>query len=133
MAQYTYTLHPKEEEKGAYKQSELEKMTTFHLREICRKERLVVSSSQRLDKESLIRLIMRFRGEKEYCHIQTDCEGGLERLTQYLQTHEVRRFESKDMKVPATVTLYEKTEINELDNYKVLSKIYFVLKRASYL
>lgn len=122
MAQYTYTLHPKEEEKGAYKQSELEKMTTFHLREICRKERLVVSSSQRLEKESLIRLIMRFRGEKEYCHIQTDCEGGLERLTQYLHTHEVRLFGSKDMKVPAIVTLYEKTEINELDNYEVLSK-----------
>lgn len=123
MSQYTYTLNPnrKEEEKGAYKQSELEKMTTFHLREICRKERLVVSPSQTLDKESLVRLIMRFRGQKEYCHIKTDCEGGLERLQEYLQTHEVRLSKNQNIRVPATIVLYQKTEINELDNYQVQS------------
>ena len=68
MSQYTYTLNlgGEEEVKHTYRQSELEKMTTFHLREICRKERLVVSSAKNEDKDGLIRLIMRFRGQKEY-------------------------------------------------------------------
>ena len=45
MSRYTYTLNPSQgvTEKHTYRQSELEKMTTFHLREICRKERLVLS------------------------------------------------------------------------------------------
>ena len=61
MSRYTYTLNPSQgvTEKHTYRQSELEKMTTFHLREICRKERLVVSSAKNDDKDGLIRLIMR--------------------------------------------------------------------------
>ena len=72
MSRYTYTLNPSQgvTEKHTYRQSELEKMTTFHLREICRKERLVVSSAKNDDKDGLIRLIMRFRGQKEYRHIR---------------------------------------------------------------
>ena len=54
MSQYTYILHTVREESPAtfYKRNELEKMTTFHLQEICRKERLVVPSHQRMDKEA---------------------------------------------------------------------------------
>ena len=64
MSGYTYKWNANREitPTNSYKRNELEKMTMFHLREICRKERLVVSSVQREDKESLIRLIMRFRG-----------------------------------------------------------------------
>lgn len=82
MSRYTYTLNPSQgvTEKHTYRQSELEKMTTFHLREICRKERLVVSSAKNDDKDGLIRLIMRFRGQKEYRHIREFCEGGMERI-----------------------------------------------------
>ena len=82
MSRYTYTLNPNriEMEKNTYRQSELEKMTMFHLREICRKEKLVVPTSSISDREALIRILMRFRGRKEYRHITTCCEGGLERL-----------------------------------------------------
>ena len=40
MRRYTYTLNPirKELPINSYKRNELEKMTVFHLREICRKE-----------------------------------------------------------------------------------------------
>lgn len=92
MGQYTYTLnHGREqEERHTYRQSELEKMTTFHLREICRKERLVVSSAKNEDKDGLIRLIMRFRGQKEYRHIREFCEGGLERVQAFLDQQKIR-------------------------------------------
>ena len=87
MSRYTYTLNPSQgvTEKHTYRQSELEKMTTFHLREICRKERLVVSSAKNDDKDGLIRLIMRFRGQKEYRHIREFCEGGMERIQEFLK------------------------------------------------
>ena len=93
MSRYTYTLNPSQgvTEKHTYRQSELEKMTTFHLREICRKERLVVSSAKNDDKDGLIRLIMRFRGQKEYRHIREFCEGGMERIQEFLK-HQVIRF-----------------------------------------
>ena len=41
MSRYTYTLHPgrrKETAGRTYRESELQKMTLFQLREICRKE-----------------------------------------------------------------------------------------------
>ena len=80
MSRYTYTLNreQKTKEHGTYKRKDLEKMTLFHLREICRKEQVVVPSAQSNDREGLIRLIMRFRGQKEYRHINTAREGGLE-------------------------------------------------------
>lgn len=37
-------------------------MTTYQLREICQKERLVVPMGSRMEREELIRFIMRYRG-----------------------------------------------------------------------
>ena len=61
MNRYTYTLNPGQKEpemKQTYKRSRLEQMTTFQLKEICRKERLVLPSGAP-DRDGLVRLIMR--------------------------------------------------------------------------
>lgn len=124
MSQYTYMLRPNrpEEPVHTYKRNDLEKMTMFHLREICRKEKLVVTSSQQGDKESLIRLIMRFRGQKEYRNIQTGCEGGLERLQEFFRAHEIQLTNRMAITLPGTITLYHGAGINEMDNYQVQSE-----------
>lgn len=121
MSQYTYTLNPSRiiEESQTYKQSELEKMTVFRLQEICRKERLVIPSAQRTDREGLIRLIMRFRGQKEYRHIQDACEGGLERIQDFLDRCGVQFLDEPRVSIPGTITFYQNTEMNELDGYRV--------------
>lgn len=123
MGRYTYTLNPNriETERQTYRQSELEKMTTFHLREICRKEHLVIPSAAVSDRETLIRILMRFRGQKEFRHIQTGVEGGLERLDEYLQGHEIKLSQSQIIHIPGTIILYEATGLNELDGYQVRS------------
>lgn len=123
MSQYTYTLNPsrEEEEKHTYRQSELEKMTTFHLREICRKERLVVSSAKNEDKDGLIRLIMRYRGQREYRHIKEFCEGGMERIQAFLDHQKIRFLERPEVDIPGTITIFRDTEMNELDGYRVKS------------
>ena len=104
MSRYTYTLNPNriEMEKNTYRQSELEKMTMFHLREICRKEKLVVPTGSISDREALIRILMR-----------------LERLGDYMQTHELKPVTDVKMHFPGTILLYEDTGLNELDNYQV--------------
>lgn len=116
MSRYTYTLNPSQgvTEKHTYRQSELEKMTTFHLREICRKERLVVSSAKNDDKDGLIRLIMRFRGQKEYRHIREFCEGGMERIQEFLKHQVIRFLETPEVDIPGTITIFHDTEMNEL-------------------
>lgn len=123
MSQYTYTLNPVREaqEQHTYRQSELEKMTAFHLREICRKESLVVSSAKNQDKDGLIRLIMRFRGQKEYRHIREFCEGGLERIQAFLDNQDIRFLEKPEVDIPGTITIFRDTEMNELDGYQVKS------------
>ena len=123
MSRYTYTLNQnqKTEEHTTYKRKDLEKMTLFHLREICRKERVVVPSAQSADREGLIRLIMRFRGQKEYRHINTAQEGGLERLQEFVQNNKVHITDKQQIRIPGTITLYQETGMNELDGYKVQS------------
>lgn len=121
MRQYTYTLNPNQTQKEnhTYKRSELEKMTVFRLQEICRKERLVIPTAQRTDREGLIRLIMRFRGQKEYRHIQDTCEGGMERIQDFLDRCGVQFLNEPQVSIPGTITLYQNTEMNEMDGYRV--------------
>ena len=50
---------------GRYEKSELELMTTYQLREICRREKIINGVINPLDKEELIRTIIRHRGKRE--------------------------------------------------------------------
>ena len=121
MSRYTYTLTPQraEEDNRTYKQSELEGMTTFRLREICRKERLVVQPAQYAEHEKLVRLIMRFRGQREYRHIRTVCEGGTERLQEFLNDCGINFLAEPKVEIPGTITLFRGTEVNSLDGYRI--------------
>lgn len=125
MSRYTYTLQPgkKEPEKQTYKRSILEKMTTFQLREVCRKEKLIMPSENSMDREGLLRLIMRFRGQKDYRHINTACEGGLERLQDILDRNLINISSSQSVRIPGTIVIYRGTGLNELDDYKVESDV----------
>jgi len=118
MSQYTYTLNPGKEQtdkKHAYKRSQLEQMTTFQLREICRKERLVTTSVAPLDREGFIRLIMRFRGQKDYRHIDEFCEGGMERIQGVLDRLPLHTVQDGGIRMPASLVLYNNMAMDELD------------------
>lgn len=118
MSQYTYTLNPGKEQtdkKHSYKRSQLEQMTTFQLREICRKERLVTTSVAPLDREGFIRLIMRFRGQKDYRHIDEFCEGGMERIQGVLDRLPIHAVQDGGIRMPASLVLYNNMAMDELD------------------
>ncbi len=121
MGRYGYILNQEKGENLAdtYKKKDLEKMTLFHLREICRKEHLVVPSSWNMDREGLIRLIMKFRGRKEYRHIESAETGGLERIQKQLEQREIHVTNEQRIQISGTIILYRGIGINELDDYKV--------------
>ncbi len=123
MSRYTYTLHPgnTEPEKNTYKRSILEKMTIFQLKEICRMEKLVMPSGSCMDREVLLRLILRFRGQKDYRHIDAECEGGLERLQEFFDRNIIDVRFDQQVRIPGTMVIYRGTGLNELDHYKVES------------
>lgn len=127
MGTYTYKLSrnniEKAEPKTTYRLESLEGMTTYQLREICRKERLVVPMGTRLEREELIRFIMRYRGIREYRHIRDYVEGGMEALQEFLQKVELKVETGVKLNLPAHLVLYEKEGIGLTDHYEVMDEL----------
>jgi len=125
MLNQTYTLNPTHSpdgQKNYYKRNQLEKMTTFQLKEICRKEHLAITSVGEMDREGFIHLIMRFRGQKDYRHITDFVEGGMERLQKVIDGISVHTIDDGNIKVPARLFIYEDMEMDELDGMVVESE-----------
>lgn len=124
MARYTYTLNPErrhESGRQTYQRGMLEKMTVFQLKEICRRERLVIPSGEKSDREGLIRWIMRFRGQQDYRHLITADEEGLARIQDFLNRCPMKLAGGWEIRVPGTIALYRETGLDELDGYKIES------------
>ncbi|MDQ0046936.1 hypothetical protein J2T18_001208 [Paenibacillus polymyxa] len=107
-----------------YTRAELEQMTTFQLRGICDKERLVEGFANRLAREELIRVILRFRSAEEHLLITRLNPGGFERMESALQRNwNDRRQESSGIRVPAKITLYQGVRTGRMDNYRIESDL----------
>ncbi|NSA03093.1 hypothetical protein FHU26_003642 [Clostridium beijerinckii] len=92
-------------------------MTTFQLREICNKEKLVKSIINPLDKEELIRLIMKYRGEKESKLIKNYLVGGIERVERFLSRSNKEVISNRYIDYPGKITIYENLALEIYDNY----------------
>jgi hypothetical protein len=101
-----------------YERKELESLTVYKLREICREEVLVKSALFDLDREELIELILRYRGAGEPALIDEPAEGGMERLVAAL-TSSVRLSEGKDLEAPSKIVIYEGMDTTETDDLRI--------------
>ena len=126
MGRYTYTIHKTGEEpikkQTFYIYSDLIKMTTYQLKEICYKERLVKNVLTTLDQEELIRLIMRYRGRKKALFIKDYEEEGLLRLEHFLKKTKKIELRDMDIRIPAKMNLYEEIDLDYFDHYDVKTK-----------
>ncbi|WP_127533680.1 Hsp70 family protein [Paenibacillus kobensis] len=124
---YSYKLYKSATERteaayGAarYSRSQLEEMTTYQLRGICTREKLIDGIVHSLDREELIRTVLKFRNAEESLLIREKAEGGFERvaaaLRSYLSTP-VRTLEA--IRVPAVITLYEGMRTDSRDGYGI--------------
>lgn len=127
MGQYTYRLSKsggeRTESKSVYHLEELQGMTTYQLKEICQRERLVVPMGTRLEREELIRFIMRYRGIKECRQIMDYAEGGIEALQKFINKVELKPDPQAEIAFPAHLILYEGEGIELTDHYEVSSDV----------
>jgi hypothetical protein len=122
---YSYKLHKSSEDTGRktkYREKDLRLMTTFQLREICNKEKLVKSIMNPLDKEELVRLIMKYRGEKDLKLIKKHQAGGVERLESFLKRSKKELIKNNNIDYPGKLTIYEALALEIYDNYILKSK-----------
>jgi len=121
MDKYTYILKQdsvKKEEPCYYGREELELMTTFQLRDICWREKIINGIQSPLDKDELIRQILRFRGRKEHLFIKEDHPQGLRRLEDLLGTARIYE-QPYPVKGCAKIIAYHGISIDFFDGFTI--------------
>ncbi len=126
MSKYSYRLHlhkagwDEERNTVRYTRDELSEMTTFQLRNICYKEKLVKGLINTLDREALIQTILKFRSAEKSLLIKTFKKEGFERVESALEKYLHTPLSDKgDIKIPAKMNLYIGLKIDKLDKYHV--------------
>lgn len=89
---YTFTPNIEKEQKNKYFKEDLELMTLYKLREICRKEQIISGIINPLDKEELIRIILRYRGGYEGLLIKNENKEGKEKLENLIKNTNKKYF-----------------------------------------
>lgn len=101
-----------------YSREELELMTTYQLREICWKERIVNGIQAPLDKDELILQIMRFRGRKDNLFILNRNDESIERLEKLLQATTIQSM-PHSIKGCAKIIVYNEIEVGYFDRFTI--------------
>jgi len=95
-------------------------MTTFQLRNICYKEKLVTGLMNTLTRDQLIETILRYRGAEETLLIKERKDGGFERVEAAMQTYlKTPLSDNGEIKIPAKMSLYNGMKIDKPDQYLV--------------
>lgn len=120
----SYTLHldskPIVNNSRTYREKELEEMTTYQLREICSKEKIIKGITNPLNRYELIETIIRYRGEKETLLIHKYQEGGYERIEQLIQKKLGSMLKDEGtIRNPARFIVYDDLELSLYDKYQV--------------
>jgi hypothetical protein len=104
-----------------YQRDELLEMTTLQLRNICYQEKIVKGVVHTLDRENLIRTILKYRGAEKRYLINDYQPGGFAKVKEALAAaFKTKLPDWEKIKVPAKITLYPDIGITEEDLYKVM-------------
>ena len=99
-----------------YEKSELELMTTYQLREICRREKIMNGVIHPLDKEELIQTIMRYMGKRQDFLICDRKKGGEERVEEFLKNTRIVIKPSEELYCQSQILAYEGLSIEYYDD-----------------
>lgn len=124
MNKYSYKLYANnrytEKKYMTFTRVELMEMTTFQLRNICYKEKLVTGLMNTLTRDQLIETILRYRGAEETLLIKEWKDGGFERVEAAMQTYlKTPLSDNGEIKIPAKMSLYNGMKIDKPDQYLV--------------
>ncbi len=102
-----------------YSKAELELMTTHHLREICRKHKIMNGVVNPLDKEELIWVILRSMGKKEELFITETDKEGIERLSVLFKECKLLVQDTEEIRCNSILTAYRGLAIETADSYTI--------------
>jgi hypothetical protein len=104
-----------------YERKELESLTEYKLKDICKEEVLVKSAVFELDRYELIDLILRYRGAGEPAEIPEMKEEGMDLLSDILKAS-VRLSENARLEAPSKIVAHTGTDITETDGLLIKGK-----------
>ncbi len=107
-----------EKQMNYYIREELELMTSYQLREICWKERIINGIQAPLDKDELILQIMRFRGRKDNLFILKSKDESIKRLENLLLTATIQSM-PHSIKGCAKIITYNGIEVGYFDHFTI--------------
>ena len=121
MDKYGYVLRRQEEKvtDNRYHKNDLELMTTFQLREICRKEKILHGIINPMDKEELIRVILRFKGAEEYFLIDSPDEAGFQSLENVLKGSKLQERQDMNLQCGSKIVAYDGLAIGYYDGLTI--------------
>ena len=108
-----------EEKKTMYRLGELELMTTHQLREICRREKIIQGIINPLDKEELLRVIMRYRGTREQFLIQKKSDTGIDMLELLFSNRRIVPIQDKSLHIPSKIVVYDGLAMDVNDRVRI--------------
>jgi hypothetical protein len=110
----------KENIKRRFTREELSEMTTIQLRNICFEEKIVKGVLNILEREELIRTILKYRGAEVHYLIDSYKENGFERLEEAVKKYLLTKLpDGGKIKIPAKISLYWELGLTKEDMYKV--------------
>ena len=107
------------DERVLYDKADLELMTTYQLREICRKNRIMNGVVVPLDKEELIRIILRSLGRREELLITESHKEGMGRLQALFSECRLLEQDAEDLRCNSILTAYNGLAIKRTDAYTI--------------
>lgn len=122
MDQYGYRIKQNTEPEKPhirYHKTDLELMTTFQLREICTKERILQGVINPMDKEELVHTILRYKGADEYFLIQRQDGVGMKAVEEVLKNSKLHRRPAGFLNFRSKIIAYEGLAIGYQDRYTI--------------
>jgi len=122
----SYKLNPnirKKKQDRRFTKNELLEMSTYKLKNICSRYKIVKAYQSSYSREELVDIILKYRGVEKVKLIEKYKSGGLARLQDALDENLVTKVRVADkIKIPAKITIYEGVGITKEDKYKVVIK-----------
>lgn len=107
------------DDKMIYDKADLELMTTYQLREICRKNKIMNGVVAPLDKEELVRVILRNFGRQEELLITESGREGMERLQELFSECRLLEQDVENLRCNSILTAYRGLAIKRADAYMI--------------
>lgn len=108
-----------EAEKVLYDRADLELMTTYQLRELCRKNRIMNGVAAPLDKEELIRILLRSLGRQEELLITEPDSAGMERLQALFSECRLLEQDGENLRCNSILAVYRGLAVKRSDAYTI--------------